>query len=159
MNDTLVLALGNDILGDDAVGLAAADRLKAGAPEDVDFVRTAESGLRLLELLEGRKKALLLDSIVTGKNPPGTILRYSPEDFHRAAAPSPHYAGVPEMLQLARALGLSFPEELVILAMEIEPAREFKESLSPAVLKALPAFVEEARGILTSWRTTCMSIR
>ena len=57
----LVLGLGNDILGDDAVGLLAARRLRAFLPASVDVLEAAGGGIGLLDVLEGYDCALLLD--------------------------------------------------------------------------------------------------
>ncbi len=149
MKRLLVLALGNDILGDDGVGFAAARLLKKELPEDfADIQETAESGLALLDFLEGYDKALLLDAISTGKCPPGTILEYSSEDFCKITAPSPHFAGLPEILQMAEKLNIPFPKDILILAMEIENPLVLTERLSPEIQKALPEFVKRAKKIL-----------
>jgi len=148
----LLLALGNDILGDDGVGLAAARILRREFQEDVEIVESSEAGLALLELLEGYERALLLDAVVTGSSPPGTVLEFSPEDFQKILAPSPHYAGLPEVLQMAQRLDMAFPKEIRILALEVEDPFEFREGLSPSVERALPALVERARQVLEGWR-------
>jgi hydrogenase maturation protease len=145
---SLLLALGNDILGDDGAGLAAARLLRAEFEGEVDVVESGESGLALVEMLEGYERALLLDAIVTGQHPPGAVLEFSPDDFRKIVAPSPHYAGIPEVLDLASRLGLTFPEELRVLAMEVESLHLIREGLSPTVAGALPAFVDRARHLL-----------
>lgn len=147
-----MLALGNDLLGDDGVGLKAARTLKSEAAQDADVIETAEAGLVLMELLSGYRRALLLDSIQTGTKPPGTILEFGPGDFRSVTAPSPHYAGLPEVISLAERLQVPFPEEIRILAMEIENSRQVREDLSPQVAAALPDFVDRARAILAGWR-------
>lgn len=147
-----MLALGNDLLGDDGVGVKAAREIQQEAPAGVDVIETAEAGLALMELLSGYRRALLLDSVQTGTRPPGTIVEFGPRDFRSVIAPSPHYAGLPEVIALAERLQVPFPGEIRILAMEIENPREVKEDLSPPVSAALPAFVEKARGILSGWR-------
>lgn len=157
----LLLALGNDILGDDGVGFAVARTLKKEFQEEVEIVESSEAGLALLEILEGYECALLLDAVVTGGCPPGSILEFLPEDFQKVLAPSPHYAGIPEVLQMAERLGIPFPKEIRILALEVEDPYEFREGLSPSVEKALPAFVERARQVLEGWRgkSLCTNIR
>lgn len=99
----LVLALGNDLLGDDGVGLEAARQIAGQVDGSVDVVETGEAGLALLELMEGYERALLIDSVVTGRYPPGTVIEFSPEDFRKVVAPSPHYAGLPEVMEMATA--------------------------------------------------------
>lgn len=147
----IVLALGNDLLGDDGVGWEAARQLAEQVPPFVHIVETGEAGLALLELLEGYDRALLLDSVVTGEYPPGTVVELSPEAFRRVIAPSPHYAGLPEVLEMARQLQLHFPQEIRILAMEVQQPDQFHVGLTPPVRRALPDFVERARRILHEW--------
>ena len=153
--DTLVLALGNDILGDDGVAFAAAERIEALLGAEVAVVRSSEAGLALIELLEGYRRALLLDAVVTGGAPVGTIHEFGPEDFRKITAPSPHYAGLPEVLALAERLEIPLPRELRILALEVEDPYTIREGLTPEVDAAVPALVMRACGILKGW--TCTS--
>ncbi len=147
----LVLGLGNDILGDDAVGLVAARRLCGQCAPEIDIVEAAESGLGLLDFLEGRSQALLLDAILTGRHPAGTVLEFSSDSFRSESGPSPHYAGLPEVLRLAECLAIPVPQELCVLAMEVEDPYRIREGLSPVVEQALPAYIARARQILDAW--------
>ena len=147
----LVLGLGNDILGDDAVGLLAARRLRVLLPETVDVVESGGGGLDLLDALEGYDRALLLDAILTGKHPPGTILEFSAEDFKKDDPPSPHYAGLPTVIQLSESLGIRFPTIFQIVAVEVENSYEVLEGLSQPVETALPAVIERAEEIVHTW--------
>jgi hydrogenase maturation protease len=147
----LVLGLGNDILGDDAVGLLAARRLRASLPATVEALESAGAGLDLLDVLEGYDRALILDAIATGEHPPGTVLEFGAADFEKVIAPSPHFAGLPELLQMARQLAIPFPATLSVLACEVADPYQIREGLSPSVADALPALVARARQILESW--------
>ncbi|MBI3950550.1 MAG: hydrogenase maturation protease [Acidobacteria bacterium] len=148
----LVLALGNDLLGDDGVGLAAARILRGEFQDVVEMVESSEAGLALMEMLEGYERVLLLDAVVTGGCPPGTVLEFSLENFQKIVASSPHYAGLPEVLAIAEQLEIAFPRELCLLAMEVESPYELHEGLSLSAQKALPTFVERARQVLQGWR-------
>lgn len=150
-----MLALGNDILGDDAVGLAAARALRAelaGVQPPVEVIEAPGAGFTLLELLEGYDRALLLDAAVTGRCPPGTVLELPAEQLGDTVAPSPHAAALAEVLDLARRLQAPFPAELRILALEVEDPYVFREGLSAPAAAALPAFIARARQILQQWR-------
>lgn len=148
---TLVLALGNDILGDDGVAFHAARLLRAEFPDSVDVVETGEAGLPLLDHLEPYRRALILDAAATGKCPAGTILRWDREDFRRCVAPSQHSAGLPHILELAERLGMAFPGKLQVVCMEVSDPTVFRESLTPEAGRALSAMVAAARQILTDW--------
>lgn len=147
----LLLSLGNDILGDDGIGLAAARILRERCDGGVDFVETAGSGLDLLDIVEGYDRALILDAISTGLYPTGTILELSLEDFQKMVGPSPHYAGLPETVKLAEQLGIPFPREVTLLAMEVENSYQFREGLSLTAAGALTELVTRAGKVLKDW--------
>ena len=147
----IVLGLGNDILGDDAVGLLAARRLRASLPASVDVLESAGAGLDLLDVLEGYGRALILDAIATGAHPPGTVLEFGAADFQKVVAPSPHFARLPELLQMARQLAIPFPETISVLACEVADPYQIREGLSPPADAALPALVARAERIVASW--------
>ena len=151
-NRTLVLALGNDILGDDAVGFHAARQLRSESIEGVDVVETGEAGLALLDHLEGYDRAVILDAIATGRCKPGTVLSWHRKDFKDIVSPSPHFSGLPELLQLAERVGMRFPKDLRVLAMEVDNPTVFRESLTAEAQKALPEFVAQARTVLVDER-------
>jgi hydrogenase maturation protease len=147
----LVLALGNDLMGDDAVGLVIAKILRQQLGGEVAIVESAAAGFELMELLEGYERALIVDAINTGNNSPGTVLEYSPDEFSGHSAWSAHYAGLPEIMQLANRLHVPFPREIRILAMEINPTSETHIGLSDRISVCVPEFLERARSILDDW--------
>jgi len=151
-SSTLLLALGNDIMGDDGAALQAAQRLKDQGPRDVDVSETIEAGLSLLEILSGYQRVLLLDTIVTGKHAPGTVLELSQDDFQKVLGSTPHYAGLPEVIELARQLGVAFPQDIRVLALEIDFPEDFSDHLSPEIQAAIPGYVQRAAHILRTWR-------
>jgi len=148
---TLILGLGNDILGDDAVGMHAARSLQKEYGEAVDIVEAAVGGFALIDLLEGYDNALLLDATATGRAAPGTVLEFAREDFGAPDSTSPHAVGLPEVFAVANRLSIQLPRDVRILAMEITPPELLMESLSPVVQQALPSFVERAAAVLNEW--------
>src|SRR5512142_1525276 len=73
----LVLGLGNEFAGDDAVGVLAVRAVRDAAPNTTgniatDVVESAGSGLTLLEIFAGYDRAVVVDSIHTERHPPGT---------------------------------------------------------------------------------------
>jgi hydrogenase maturation protease len=149
----LLLALGNDILKDNGVGLAAAGLLRSEFKGAVDVVEAPGTGLALLELLGAYDRVLFLDAIFTGRAPPGTVLEFCREDFQKAASPLALYVGLPEVLRQAEDLGLEFPRELRILALEVENPFELHGGMSPSTRGALPGYVDRVRQVLKDWIT------
>lgn len=151
---TLVLGLGNDILGDDAAGLLAARgvRRKLAGLEGVEVVETALHGVALLDLFLGFDKAVLVDAIQTGKVAPGTLVEVDPDGLAAVAAPSPHYAGVPELLAIAKQLDLDFPSQIRIFAVEAEDLYTIGGAVSPAVQKSLGDLVDRVVDQVRRWQ-------
>lgn len=145
MTRTLVLGLGNPIMGDDGVGVAALNRLRHywELPADVELVDGGTWGMNLLPLIESAERVILLDAIRTGA-PPGTLTVLERAELPRyfALKLSPHQIDLREVLALAELRG-ALPEDLV--ALGIEPARvEMGESLSPPVQAAMAKLVDLA---------------
>ena len=147
----LVLALGNDIMGDDAAGLVAAKSLKEEFGERIDFVNSIETGLALLDLMSGYERVLLLDSIVTGEHQPGAILEFSASEFETVLGCSPHFMGLPDVIDLADRLSIDFPQNIRILALEIEQVFEFSANLSHDIKLSLPEYIHKASFLLHQW--------
>ena len=144
----VILGLGNDLLGDDGIGLMAANALRGSEGPTVSVRTSAQSGLYLLEPLQGFEDAIVIDS-VAGDHP-GTVRELRGTEVSDVPVPSAHYMGLPEALALARQAGLSVPGRLRILCVEIDVAQRIGSSPSPSVVDALPelltAVVAAARG-------------
>ena len=140
---TLILGLGNPIRGDDAVGLQVAEALRRDMPPraDIEVDVDYEGGLRLMESLVGYDRAIIIDAICTGSNPPGTILRLGPHDLPTQHSASAHDMNLPTELQLAATMGLHVPQTITIFAIEARSIMDFDDRLTPAVAAAVPLAV------------------
>jgi len=154
----LVLGLGNELLADDAAGVLAARAVAAalgsapvGQRARVHVADSSLSGLALLDLFVGHERAIVLDAIQTGKHPPGTILEIDAARLGRVVAPSPHYAGLPELFEVATRLGLQFPTDTRILALEVADPHTIGGPLTPAVREAVPELTRRCLACLEGW--------
>ena len=148
----LVLGLGNEILGDDAAGILAARALRERVDGAADVEESSLAGLALLDCFLGYDRALVLDSVRTGRAPAGSIHELGASDLDTVVAPSPHYAGLPEMLALAARLDLDFPAEIRILALEVEDPYTVGAGLSDPVRRALADLVRRAEQRVNAWQ-------
>lgn len=143
MPRTLVLGLGNPLMGDDGVGLAALARLREEyeVPELVFLVDGGTWGMSLLPLIESAEDLVLVDAInINGV--PGTVVRLERGELPRYFAHklSPHQIDLREVLALAE-WRQTLPRELV--ALGIQPlAVELGEGLSLPVANALDDLVD-----------------
>ncbi len=146
MTSTLVLGMGNPILSDDGVGLEVARRLQEGPlPDGVEVRQSEVAGLRLLELLKGYDKVVIVDALRSGREP-GEIVRYDAGEFkggHRYG--SAHSIGLHTALELGRTLGMPMPDDVTVFAVEAEDIETFGEELSAPVVAAADRLVELVR--------------
>ena len=149
-NKILVLGLGNDILTDDAIGLNVVRRLREELAGDdrIDVRETMEMGLALLDYIVGYRAVLIVDSIQTGQAPAGTIHELDAASLKQITGRTPHFLGVGETLALGRQLGLAMPQEVRIVAVEVEDPFTLGTEMTPALQRALPAVLMRTRQAL-----------
>jgi hydrogenase maturation protease len=146
---TLILGLGNPILGDDGVGWRVAEEV-ANCLEpsrlEVEVDTLAAGGLSLMERLVGYERAILIDAITTGDRPPGMIVCMELADLPDQALGhmnSAHDASLVKAMQVGRLLQADLPARVNIIGIEIDPVYEFGDEISSSVLKSIPQAVEQ----------------
>jgi hypothetical protein len=72
-------------------------------------------------------------------------------DVGRVLAPSAHQAGLPELAAVATRLGLGFPSEAVVLAVEVVDPYTLGAPLSQPVAGALEELVSRVRAKVRRW--------
>jgi hydrogenase maturation protease len=142
---TLVLGIGNEIRGDDGVGVhvarRAAELLPAAWNGRVDVDEACTGGFDLVDYLRGYERAVIADAIQTQGGRPGTVYRFDAEAL-RLTAHLGHSHGVNlgGALAVLEGVGLGAPRDVVVVAVEAAELNEFTEEMTPAVAAA----VEEA---------------
>ena len=145
LRKTVIVGLGNPILTDDSDGINIARKLKGffGNESSVDVLEVYAGGIRLIDVLEGYERAVIIDAIVTGKEMPGTIFRLSLSDLPSTRNTlSVHDMDLPTALELGKTLGLCLPHDITIWAIEAGDVETFSENLTEDVEKAVPFVVE-----------------
>ena len=148
---SLVLGLGNELAADDAVGLLVARAVREHVAGAADVIESSASGMALIEIFAGYDRAVVIDSIQTGRNPPGTITELGLEDIGRVVAPSLHHAGLPEMAAVADRLGLTFPSETRVLAIEVLDPYTLGGAVSAPVAAAVDELAWRVRAQVGRW--------
>ena len=145
---TLIIGLGNPILTDDGVGVKVAYALEdilADSRPDVVVTEASAGGLRLMELMLGYDRAIIVDAFTNGSNTPGKMHRMTLDDL-RDISPTQHSASAHDTtlvtaLDAGKALGMHLPDEVVIYAIEVENVIDFSEEPTTAVAAAIPGAV------------------
>jgi len=140
---TLILGVGNLLLGDDGVGIHAVRELESRAlPPHVDVVDGATAGVDLLDLMRGYERVIIVDA-VEAREEPGSFFRFTPEDVTSEADAFPlslHQAEIVKILELANYLGQALPP-IVIYGMQPK-ALSWRTNLSTALQARLPELVD-----------------
>ena len=145
MSKTLIIGLGNPLVGDDAVGLRVVDLLKPMLADrsDIEVTEDHWGGLRLMERMIGYDKAIVVDAIQTGAAP-GTIHLLTPDGMPTQRSASAHDVNLTTALEFGRRAEAGLPENdnIRLVGIEAEDILNFGEELTPAVQAAVPLAVE-----------------
>jgi hydrogenase maturation protease len=148
---TVVIGLGNPIVSDDAVGIRVAREVQAGMEDrlDVEFREMYSGGLRLMEIMQGFDRAIVIDAMNLPQLPPGTIREFFPgTPLQGKNLFCTHDTSLEIALETGRALGLALPQELIILGIQAQDLENFSEVLTDRVEQAVPEAVARVKKYL-----------
>ena len=151
--DTLVVGLGNPILGDDGVGWRVIDELDELDHEDASLQQACVGGVSLMELLVGYRHAVIVDAIIDPEGAPGDVWRKSLSEVETRGAShldSTHDAPLPAAIEAGRAMGVDLPSDIEVVGIVIERGDVFGEELSDTIAAAVPVAAAEVVGALRS---------
>ena len=132
---TLVLGLGNVIMGDEGIGVHVVRALGQKAlPQNIECLDGGTGGFILLEPLQTADHIILIDA-TADDNPLGTVTRTTPK-FSRDYPPTltAHDIGVKDLLDAFYMQGGS--REVVLYAITIDPHQTISMELSETGKKA-----------------------
>ncbi len=151
----LVIGLGNPLMGDDGLGIAALELLRARWTFEpaVELVDGGTWGMNLLPLIETASRVLFLDAINLSVAP-GQLLIVEGDQLPRALATklSPHQIDLREVLAVAELRG-TLPAEFVVLGLQPETI-ELHDGLSQPLRDNLSALLTATRARLSGWGHT-----
>ncbi|MDH4083276.1 MAG: hydrogenase maturation protease [Nitrospira sp.] len=138
-----IIGLGNDLRGDDAVGLLTVRRLRQAIGDRAEVIEAGMVGVDLIELMKGASVVILIDAARSGKAP-GSVHRLdasaspiSGQVFPRSS----HAIGVSEAIELARAMDV-LPATVIVYGVEVGDM-EVGQPLSPPLGEALDQVVKQ----------------
>ncbi len=131
---TIIIGLGNPILGDDGVGWKVAEEVRRQlSPEpSVDIEFLSIGGISLMEHLIGYHRAIVIDAIAS-EQAPGSIIVFDPMElpdvsaFHTSSA---HDTSLQNAIKLGKSMGADLPEQVTVVGIAINPVFDFGEELS-----------------------------
>ena len=136
---TLILGLGNTLLGDDGIGVRVAEQLQ-GSVSGAEVINGATAGLSLLEKINDYEKVVVVDAVEMGKIP-GSIARFSAEELLRlpeSQSFSLHEIGLVEVLKIGKSLSEDFNNVIIV---GVQPKELNQQELSSEVEKSIPEVI------------------
>jgi hydrogenase maturation protease len=147
--NTIVIGLGNPILGDDGVGWRVLEEVKRrltllGEENNVDVDFLSLGGISLMEHLIGYERVILVDAILTDGEIGWITLARLDEipNYSAFHTTSVHDTSLRTAIELGKRLGAQLPDDVTIVGISIKRAYDFSEELSPPVENAIPKAVE-----------------
>jgi len=151
-----VIGLGNPLMGDDGLGVYAAQRLQEEwiLPPEVQVVDGGTWGMNLLPIIDEAEELLLIDAI-NQDMPPGTQIVLEREEIPRTLAlkVSPHQIDLSEVIALAELRG-TLPQRMTALGLQPERV-EFGAPLSESVERHIDHLVAMVAYQLELWGHRC----
>jgi hydrogenase maturation protease len=148
-NPTLVLGIGNLLMGDEGVGVHTLRAFDQEAwPDHVTLLDGGTGGFHLLEYLTAFPRIVMIDATMDGA-PAGTVSVLRPRyasDFPRAL--TAHDIGLRDLIESAALLG-PLPD-VTLVTVSIAEIRSMVTDLSPAVGGAIPEVGRRVREALAS---------
>ena len=145
---SIVIGLGNPILGDDGVGWKVAEEVQKqltslpfpkgeGSQVDVEFLSLG--GISLMEQLIGYQSAILIDAIASDQEP-GSIITSKLSEMPDVSAfhiTSIHDTSLQNALKLGEEMGADLPEQVIVVGIATDQVYDFSEELSQPVAGAI----------------------
>ncbi|HJX70537.1 MAG TPA: hydrogenase maturation protease [Bacteroidales bacterium] len=146
--EKLLLALGSDILMDDAVSIMLAKDMKESFP-DFDLRIIPAGGLETIGIIARYSLVVIVDTVFDEHATPGEIISFHNFEVARTLhLQNPHDVDFVTAVRLAKKLGYRLPEKIVVLGIRIRQQLVASRVLSSAILEKYDRIVGQTREII-----------
>jgi hydrogenase maturation protease len=150
MTRTIVVGVGNPILGDDGVGIIVVQELRKKLKDPEIVIEEAYTGgLNLLDIIMGYDHAILVDAISVPDKRPGEVFVLDPKEVPSTHSTNPHNVSFGEAIDMVeRMRDQTIPAKIELIGINIKPSLDFSDRLSIEVEEAVPKAVAKVEGLL-----------
>jgi hydrogenase maturation protease len=131
-------------MGDDGFGPRVIEELqKRAVPSNIELMDAGVGGMAILSWIENADKIIIVDSVQTNNEPPGTVYRFTdkelpPSDMFMLSL---HDLNLVDTINIGRVVQ-KMPGEIVILGVEVKRVAEFVDKLTPEVEAAMAEVID-----------------
>ena len=149
---TLLIGLGNPILGDDGVGWRVVEDVQKhlASASDVAVDYLSLGGISLMEHLIGYQRAILVDAFISDEDI-GSVFVYKLDEIPNYSAfhvSSAHDMTLQSALELGKWMGAVLPSEVIVVGIATRRIVDFGEEFSAPVVDAIPRATTVVLGLL-----------
>lgn len=138
----ILVGLGNPIMSDDGIGLLVSRRVHRRL-KGYDLDLACGAGLHVMDSILGYRRAVIIDSMVTGSVPVGSVARIDPgAGIETRRAGHSHGVGFFEAIEIARACDAPLPEEILVYGIEVKDPFTIGDEVSESVMDKLDEIVD-----------------
>lgn len=152
----LIMGVGNYLMGDEGIGVHAAQALgDSGLPDRIDVVDGGTGGFHLLEYFEKYPRIILIDATLDG-NKPGTIRLIRPKfasDFPKSM--STHDIGLKDMVSSLQLMG-KIPD-IYLFVVSIESIQQQGIELTPPLKAIMPELLSKVTRLALEMKEAAIS--
>ncbi len=150
---TLIVGLGNVILGDEGVGIYIAEEIakRIGTHETIKVVRTSWGGLNLLDFFENMNRVIVVDAVKNYRGIPGEMHKLIIEELSNVKLSSfTNGVDLQTAVEIGKNAGRHIPEKIDIFAVEVKDAVTYEAHLTPQIAEKVGDYAEKIIGSITS---------
>lgn len=138
---TLILGIGNTIMGDEGIGVHVINELeKTALPAGIETLDGGTGSFLLLEPMQSAEKVILIDATID-ESEIGTVRRLRPKyskDYPRTL--TAHDIGLKDLIDAYYLMGET--PDVTLYAVTIPPLQDLTTELSPEMLPVVPRVAE-----------------
>jgi hydrogenase maturation protease len=153
---TLLIGLGNPILGDDGVGWKVVEEAQKQIHADVTVDYLSLGGISLMEHMIGYQRVILVDAFISEDNV-GSVFVYKLDEIPNYSAfhvSSAHDMTLQNAIELGKWMGAVLPEDVIVVGIATRRIIDFGEEFSESVALAIPQAIKIVCGLLQLPETT-----
>lgn len=150
---TLVVGLGNVILGDEGVGIYVAEEIarRIGTHESVKIMRTSWGGLNLLDYFDSYDRVIVIDAVKNYRGIPGELHRLMVEELTNVKLSSfTNGVDLRTAVEIGKNAGRHIPKKIDIYAVEVKEGVTYEANLSPQIAGRVPGYAEKIIGTIVN---------
>jgi hydrogenase maturation protease len=146
--EKLILALGSDIVMDDAISIILAKDLHQSFP-DFKLEILPVGGIDLIRIMAGFNLIVIIDTMISSDGKPGDIILFNElQSVSTLHLQNPHDVDFLTSIKLAEETGYRIPEKIVVLGVRIRQQLVASLAPSPWIRKKYSQMIEQISTII-----------